>query len=151
MFQNRNSCRNKSGHRFSDGVKAFAVTTYYYSPKAYSFLRSIFCLPSVASIRSYNSSVDAKPGFCTAAFEYLKSFVSSKPCENECCLTLDAMSIREQSTWDSSLGRFVGYVDYGGSMDNSDKLASEALVFMAVGLSGRWKLPIAFCFSLQTT
>ena len=77
--------------------------------------------------------------------------MSSKPCENECCLTLDAMSIREQSTWDSSLGRFVGYVDYGGSMDNSDKLASEALVFMAVGLSGRWKLPIAFCFSLQTT
>ena len=57
---------------------------------------------------------------------------------------LDAMSIRQQTSWDSSLGKFVDHVDYGGLLDNSDKTASEVLVFMAVGLTGRWKLPCAF-------
>ena len=63
---------------------------------------------------------------------------------NECCLMIDGMSIRQESSWDSSVVRFVGHVDYRGFMDDCDKLASEALVFTAVGLSGRWKLPCAF-------
>lgn len=67
--------------------------------------------------------------------------------ENECCLMLDGMSIRQGSSWDSNLGKFVGHVDYGGHVENSDRLASEVLVFMAVGLSGRWKVPCAFFFT----
>ena len=64
--------------------------------------------------------------------------------ENECCLMLDGVSIRQDSAWDSNLGQFVGSVDYGGHVENTDRLASEVLVFMAVGLSGRWKVPRAF-------
>ena len=81
------------------------------------------------------------------ALEYLKKFVSCKSCENECCLVLDAMSIRQDTVWDSNSGKYMGHVDYGGKMEFSDRLASEVLVFMAVGLSGRWKLPCAYFFT----
>lgn len=57
------------------------------------------------------------------------------------------MSIRKDSSWDSNSGKFVGHVDYGGSVECTDRLASEVLVFMAVGLSGRWKMPCAFFFT----
>jgi hypothetical protein len=147
MFQRLNRSRKKEGHRFSETVKAFALTAYYYSPRAYNFLRSVFCLPSVSSLRDYNSSVDSSPGFCSTVFDYLKNSIALKPRENECCLLLDAMSIRKDSSWDINTGRFVGHVDYGGSIECNDRLASEVLVFMAVGLSGRWKLPCAFFFS----
>jgi len=60
---------------------------------------------------------------------------------------LDGMSIRQDSSWDANLGKFVGHVDYGGSVKTSDRLATEVLTFMAVGLSGRWKMLCAF-FSL---
>jgi len=81
--------------------------------------------------------VDGKPGFCASVFDYLKTYISQRSCENECCLVLDAMSIRQLNSWDHTLGKYVGHVDYGCLLENSDKLASEVLVFMAVGLTGR--------------
>jgi hypothetical protein len=36
-------------------------------------------------------------------------------------------------------------------MEDLDKLANEALVFMAVGLGGRWKFPVAYFFTDHTT
>jgi len=57
------------------------------------------------------------------------------------------MSIRKDSSWDKNSGKFVGCVDFGGLMEESDKTATEALVFMAVGLSGRWKMPVAYFFT----
>ena len=71
-FQQQNRPRKKQGHRFSDVVKAFALTVFYYSPRAYNFLRTVFCLPSVSSLRDYNSSVDSSPGFCATVFDFLK-------------------------------------------------------------------------------
>ena len=38
----------------------------------------------------------------------------------------------------------MGHVDYGGLIEESDRIATEALVFIAVGLSGRWKMPVAY-------
>jgi hypothetical protein len=104
-------------------------------------------LPTPCTLRDYNSAVDSSPGFCSTVFNYLKHVVSARAHENECCLLLDAMSIRQQSVWDSNKGKFMGHVDFGGHMQHSDRLASEVLVFMAVGLSGRWKLPCAFFFT----
>jgi len=50
---------------------------------------------------------------------------------------LDGMSIRQDSLWYANLGKFVGHVDYGGSVETSDRLATEVLTFMVVGLNGR--------------
>ena len=40
---------------------------------------------------------------------------------------------------------YVGTVDYGTAIpENEDELATEALVFMVVGMTGHWKHPIAY-------
>ena len=39
-FQN-NLKSNPSGRRYSDEIKEFALTLYFYSPKAYKYVRSI--------------------------------------------------------------------------------------------------------------
>ena len=143
----RNLSTDKRGRRYADVVKAFALTVFYYSPRAYTFLRSVFCLPTVSSLRDYNSSVDASPGFSSVVLKYLNQTVASKPFDNECCLVIDAMSIHKDTSWDRNSDKFVGNVDYGGFMKESDKTASEALVFMAVGLSSRWKIPVAYFFT----
>ena len=40
------------GSRYSDAVKLFALTLYYYSPKAYAFVRSILQLPQPSSLQN---------------------------------------------------------------------------------------------------
>ena len=57
------------------------------------------------------------------------------------------MSIRSMMEWDSSSNRMMGFVDLGLNLGNnadSDQLATEVLVVMAVGLVGHWKTPIAY-------
>ena len=59
---------------------------------------------------------------------------------------LDAMAIRQQVMYDQHSGRLVGYVDLGGG-DESEEIAKEALVIMAVGLKSKWKAPLSFHFT----
>ena len=40
-----------SGRRYSDEIKEFALTLYFYSPKAYKYVRSIIPLPNPSLIR----------------------------------------------------------------------------------------------------
>jgi len=94
------------------------------------------------------SSVDSSPAFSEPLFTYLQETFGEKPCENECCLVIDGMSIRKDS---HNSGKFVGHVDFGGIMEDSDKIAMEAVVFMTVGLSGRWKMPVAYFFTDHAT
>ena len=61
---------------------------------------------------------------------------------------LDAMSIRKQLVYDPHTKETVAFVNLGvGEEDDSEELASEALVIMLVGLRGRWKAPIAYFFT----
>ena len=60
----------------------------------------------------------------------------------------DEMAIRQLTTWVPSEERYVGYVDLGGELTtDTDKIAKNALVLMAVGLKKRWKAPISFHFT----
>lgn len=63
-----------------------------------------------------------------------------------CCLMVDAMSIKQQIEFDSRRQMFTGFVDLGTG-EESETPASEALVFMLVGLKGHWKAPVAYYFS----
>ena len=46
VFRNqlRNNERGATGRRYSEEFKQFALTVYFYSPKAYNFLRTVFSL-----------------------------------------------------------------------------------------------------------
>ncbi len=62
-------------------------------------------------------------------------------------LVVDAMAIQKGTFWDTKLNTFVGRVDCGIAVpEPSDTLATEALVIMAVGITGHWKHPIAYVF-----
>ena len=50
---------------------------------------------------------------------------------------------KENVQWCRKTGKFVGYVDLGADDCSSEK-ATEAFVFMAVGLRGHWRIPLGY-------
>ncbi|KAF0751335.1 Uncharacterized protein FWK35_00022449, partial [Aphis craccivora] len=110
---------------FSSELKQFSVTLQYYSPKAYTYTRKVFnnLLPGPRTLRRWYMVVDGNPGFTAEAFEA----ISKQAKENiVCCnLVIDEMS------------------QYAYDNDNIP-LAKNALVFLAVGINGYWKMPIAY-------
>ena len=135
-----------SGRRYSDEMKEFALTVYFYSPKAYKYIRSIIPLPNQSLIRKWSTSLKCNPGFIEEAFTSLSDLISGSPINKDCCLVIDAMSIRKQTLWDAEKDRYSGFVDLGDEVqsDKSAKLASEALVFLLVGTRSHWKCPIGY-------
>lgn len=61
---------------------------------------------------------------------------------------MDEMAIRQQIEWNKSKQKFIGYVDFGSIIDESENLpvAKYALVYMLTGINQRWKIPVAYFF-----
>ncbi|KAF0687718.1 Uncharacterized protein FWK35_00039375, partial [Aphis craccivora] len=106
---------------------------------------SIFKLPNETALRNWTSTVNGEPGFFIDVFEALKTL---KLDNRDCNLVLDAMSIKKQVIWDKKAHKFIGYCDFGGQLniEGSETAATEALVFMLVGLTGKWKIPVGYVF-----
>ena len=65
-------------------------------------------------------------------------------------LIVDAMSLCKSSLHDLSQDSFAGLVDYGKAIPEPETTdATEALVFIIVGLTGHWRHPIAYFFAEQ--
>ena len=127
-FQNQS--RDNKGHRYSETVKQFALTLFYYSPQAYDYCRTILSLPHPSSLRNWLSNVNAEPGFLTDVID-----IAAKSEDREYCLIVDSMSIRKQTIYQQ--GSVSGFCDYGGVLaEDRDRLASEALVFILVPFKG---------------
>ena len=52
----------KKSQKYSKECRDFAVTLFYYSPRAYKYVSKFFSMPSVKTIRRWISVVDAYPG-----------------------------------------------------------------------------------------
>ena len=140
-----NTTISPCGRRYTDDIKEFSLTLYFYSPKAYEYVRSIIPLPNPSLIQKWSSSVDCEPGFLQEAFQSLQSEVDKTPSKRDCCLIVDAMAIRKQTLWDQKNQKYSGFVNYGPIIpEDPETLASEALVFMLVGTRTRWKCPIGY-------
>ena len=63
---------------------------------------------------------------------------------------LDAMAIKKQTQYDAHSKSMKGFVDLGDGLDE-ENVASEALVFMVVGLQSHWKVPIAYYLTRTLT
>jgi len=144
MHERKCKTLDKQGVRYTNTMKDFSKTLYFYSPKAYAYVRKLFTLPHPSTIRSWISSFKCEPGFLTEIFSFLKLEVKDKTWLEDCCLIFDSMSIRKQLTWEPSKGKYTGNVDFGDK--ESPDLASEVLVFMVVSLTKRFKCPIAFFY-----
>ena len=115
-------------------MKHFAMTLHYYSPKAYDFVRNVLSLPHLSSVRTWVSTVDCHG-----------EAAKKQPLMTDVVLVVNAMTLHKGTTWDPKSRQYVGNTDYTtGVPEASDDLAMEALVFLAVGLTGYWKHPIAY-------
>lgn len=133
--------------RYSDELKSFSLTLYFYSAKAYVFLRNYVCLPHPSTLRRLLSTRDCGTGFMSEVLESLKILAQQKDYLKNVSLVFDAMSIRSALTYEKKTDKYWGYVDFGGIInDDSESLATEALVFMIVSYKDKFKCPIAYFF-----
>ena len=131
--------------RYTDETKQFAMTLHYYSPKAYNFVRNLLSLPHPASICAWAASVECEPGYLMNVIKLVGQIAAQNKYMSEAVLVVDAMAIHKGAFWDRKLHRFVGCIDYGVAIpEPSDTPATEALVFLVVGITGHWKHPIAY-------
>ena len=142
----KNQYRAATGHRYTDEVKKFALTLHFYSPRAYDFVRTIFSLPCPSSLSNWTSSVNCEPGFFRDVFTYLQQKALEDESYKDCALIVDGMYIKSGVVYNRSTGKYDGFSDFGEDVlaFNADEIATEAVVFMLVGLRGHWKCPIGY-------
>ncbi|KAM7417150.1 hypothetical protein PAMA_016997 [Pampus argenteus] len=147
---------SKQSHEYTKDQKEFAITLHLHGPKAYSYLRETLNinLPHPHTLQRWMSSVDAKPGLNMMMLDMLKRRQEEDPAKYGCvCLMLDAMAIRKHVQYNPHTQTMSGFVDMEDGLNETD-VATEALVFMVVGLQGHWKAPIAYyltkCLSPET-
>lgn len=131
---------------YSKELKQFSVTLQYYSPKAYLYVRKTFngLLPGPRTLRRWYMVVNGSPGFTVESFESISNMAKTR---SICCnLLIDEMCIRQHVEMDNQRN-IHGYINMGAeySYDNDNiPVAKNALVFLAVGINGYWKMPIAY-------
>ena len=77
--QLKNNERKTNGRRYDDEIKKFALTLNFYSPRAYEYVRSIFCLPHSSSLTEWTSSVKCEPGIFIDVLKSLSSRIMENP------------------------------------------------------------------------
>ena len=86
-----------SAIRYSDDVKEFALTLYFYSPKAYRYVRSIIPSLNPSPVRKWSSSIKCEPGFFSEAFTSQANEVHYSSVKKDCSLIINTMSIRQKT------------------------------------------------------
>ena len=116
---------------YSDEITEFALTLYFYSPKAYKYVRPIIPLPNPSLNRKWSSSFKCEPGFIKEAFKSLSQEVARSPINKDCCLVIDAMSIRKQTLWNPEKDLYSGFGFFG------DEILRE-ISFRGFGVPFSW-------------
>ena len=81
-----NMCgRQRTGNRYSDDEKLFALSLFHASPKCYRMLRKVFILPGLSTLKRCMRNVDIRPGFHSAIFEGLRLKAEHMPDECKLC------------------------------------------------------------------
>lgn len=134
--------------KYSDEVKAFALTVHFYSPKAYEFLRTIISLPHTSTLWRSISSFNCDVGILAEVLDYLKLELPKKQFLKNVALIFDSMSLKKDLAYAPKLGKVFGYVDLGNiPVSEPEQLASEALVYQIVSYSNYFKCPIGYFFT----
>lgn len=138
-------------------MRKFAFSVRYYSPRTYDFIRNKFQnnLPHEQTVLAWyqNSDLDSAPGIGKKALDILRQkaqqFSNEKKCKLVVSLVFDEMSIRQHIKWCNKKKEFVGYVSYGNTEpESTDDLpvASNAIVFMVIGVNAHFKQHVAYHF-----
>lgn len=142
------SGRKKKGFRWSDTMKALAVTLFHTSPKCYRLLQKLFNLPSVSTLKKIMKDINIHAGFSEPILQGLKNKVDTmNETDKICSIVFDEMTLKENLFYNSQLDSIEGLQDLGMCAGRSKFAANQAAVFMVRGLASKWKQPIAFFLS----
>jgi hypothetical protein len=137
------NAKTSKGRRYSEDTKAFALSLYHVSGKAYRLLSKLFCLPSKRSLLRWVSVLPDKPGLTDEAMKVIEQKVKTmNESSKQCIITLDEMSIKSNLQYDPSKDQVIGVEDDG--VTKGKLLANSALVFMLRGITETWKQPVAY-------
>lgn len=95
--------------RYSTSIKQFAFTLFFYSPRAYEFVRNQLYLPHHSMFRKWLSHTNLQPGFLTEIFTYLENEAHTKDYLKNVSLVFDSMRIRKKLVYDKLYQ--IKYVD----------------------------------------
>ena len=96
-------------------------------------------MPHSSSIRTWAANVDHQPGYLTNVIQLIGKVAEQKHWMRDVELVIDAMTLHSGTVWDPKSRSYVGTVDYRAAAPEATyELATEALVFMLVGMTGHW-------------
>lgn len=98
------------------------------------------------------SSVDNTPGFTNESFDSLRVRAEKAKSSDEELIVrciFDEMFIRQHSQWDKNKKEFLGHIAAGKPVEYEvvSPLSKEVLLLMVSGISGDFKIPIAYFFT----
>lgn len=144
MFHKRNSRKP-----WTLAEKNFAINLYYKSPATYKFLRNNqqIILPSETTLRRWIGKSKFCPGFNSLWLKQIKNKLETMSDEEKhCVLIFDEMKIKSFLEYSKYLDMVEGFEDLGHK-GRTNKLATQAMVFVVRGLYSNWKLPLAYFLS----
>lgn len=98
LFQSEliNTSNSKFHKKYSPIIKEFASTLYFYSLKAYNFVRTELNLPHEATLRKWVAEISCEAGFLSCVFEFLSNESKKVNYLTNVAFIMDSMSIRSQ-------------------------------------------------------
>ena len=138
------STLKSKGRNYDNNFKAWALTLYHISGKAYRFLSKLFHLPSKRTMGRVVSKFASDAGFTEKSL-YVKEqrLASLSLSAKVCSLLMDEISLKNHLFYDISKDTLIGTEDYGDN-NSSGLLANSALVLMVRGILHNWKQPVAY-------
>lgn len=138
--------------KYPSSVREFCLKMCYFSPRAYEVLRSTLekTLPGRTTIRAWyaHSCYSNSPGINYNILKLIGKRAADKKAMGDeliCSLLVDEMHIRQHAQWCGQSKTMLGFPSYGRNSSN-DVLASQAIVFMLVGVNERLQSAIAYHF-----
>ena len=136
--------KKNKGQLYSPEMKAFALSLYYVSGKAYKLLSKFFKLQSKSSPMKWVAAFPTAPELTPAAKEVLARKVKiMSESSNLCTITMDEMALKANLLYDPGKDQVIGVEDCGKG-ERSSIIATSALVFMACGINENWKQPLGY-------
>ncbi|KAH9640876.1 hypothetical protein HF086_015215 [Spodoptera exigua] len=97
------------------------------------------------TLAKWYGHLNAEPGLTEESFQALKAKAQISEHRPLCTLLFDKVAIRAQKIWDGK--KYIDLEDMGSGVAEGAPLASQALVFLLVGINHRFKLPLGYFLS----
>ena len=148
----KNGTRHPKSRSYSERIKEFSLGQSFCSNRGYENLRSAFSLPTQRTLINYVSKVGCLPGHLLNVLLQVQEDIQKKKIGRRCTLVMDAFSVRKAIGYDPGIKGFTGLTTPIAEFKNGVKqtdppsIATSCLVFLLVGLDGKWKRIVGYWF-----